>query len=886
MADLEGGAPPPDPTRGGSDQTLPVQLEAEMRTSYLDYAMSVIIGRALPDVRDGLKPVHRRVLYAMHEASNTYNRAYRKSARVVGDVIGKYHPHGDVAVYDTVVRLAQDFSMREPLVDGQGNFGSVDGDPPAAMRYTEVRLTKLSSELLADLDKDTVDFDPNYDDSTSEPSVLPSKFPNLLVNGAEGIAVGMATKVPPHNLREVIDATIRLIEAPDTDIETLMGLIPGPDFPTGGIIAGRDGIRRAYETGRGSIKVRAVADIEDRKRGGEQIVVTELPYQVNKAKLIERIADLVGEKRIEGISDVRDESDRHGMRIVIELKRDAIAQVTLNQLFSHTALESSYGINMLAVVNGQPQVCTLTDCLLAFIEHRREVVTRRTLFELAEAERRFHNVVGLLIALDNIDRVIQIIRSSRETPEAKQRLMDERFPGLGNLAKLVEAGDPQIQKGLDQGWVQLTARQAQAILELRLQRLTGLEADKMRDEANELQVLMAGLREILADDGRLMQVIVDELSEIRENYGDGRRSTITGELGVYTDEDLIAEEDMVVTLSHNGYVKRTSPSEYRAQRRGGRGVAGTDTKAEDFVERMFTASTHAYLLVFTNLGQVYWIKVHELPHASRTARGKPLVNLIPLSKGEKVNAILPVREFEENFYVMTCSRAGTVKRTPLTDYSRPRANGIIGAGIAEGDELMAAVLTGEDDDILLGTKCGMAIRFKANDVRSMGRPSVGVRGIRLDEGDEVVGMTVPQDEATILAVTEHGYGKRTPIDEFRVQGRGGRGIILIKTSQRNGDVVGVRQLTDSDHVMIISGRGVIIRMGAEGISVLGRNTQGVRLVRVDEEDTVQAVCDLADDDDDDDEGEGEGAAETSSESVDTVDAAESASDDAGSDADR
>ena len=846
---------PPDESNGGNGsgggELMPIQLEDEMRTSYLDYAMSVIIGRALPDVRDGLKPVHRRVLYAMNEASNYYNRPYVKSARVVGEVIGKYHPHGDQAAYDTVVRLAQEFSMREPLIDGQGNFGSIDGDSAAAMRYTEVRLTRLAGEMLADLDKDTVDTQPNYDDKLREPVVLPTKFPNLLVNGAQGIAVGMATNIPPHNLRETIDGCIAVIEDPDIDLDALMRIIPGPDFPTGGIISGRDGIRRAYETGRGSIKVRAVAEIEERKKGGFQIVVTELPYQVNKAKLIVRIAELVGEKRIEGISDVRDESDRRGLRVVVELKRDAVPQVTLNQLFTHTTLEITFGVNMLAIAYGQPQICSLKDCLSFFIEHRREVVTRRTAYELAEAEKRFHINIGLLIALDNIDRVIQIIRSSADPAEARERLIAEPFPKLGNLEKLVDAEYEQISKALEDGSVHLTERQAQAILDLRLHRLTGLEADKIRADTLEILSLMVKLRLILADDAELMRVIVGELKELRDAFGNDRRTEITGEIGVYTDEDLIAEEEMVVTFSHSGYVKRTPTTEYRAQKRGGRGVAGTDTKAEDFVEQLFTASTHAYLLVFTNLGKVYWVKVHALPLGGRTARGKPMVNIVQMAEDEKTTAILPVREFEGEYFVVTCSRRGTIKKTPLREYSRPRATGIIGAGIADGDEIISAHLATDEQDILIGTRKGMAIRFKASDVRSMGRPSVGVRGVRLDADDEAVGMTVLDSGSAILAVTEKGYGKRTRTEEYRVQQRGGRGIILIKTGARNGRVIGVRQVVEDDHIMLITNRGVIIRMVARDISVLGRNTQGVRLVRVTKEDFVQAVCHLADADDED-----------------------------------
>jgi DNA gyrase subunit A len=830
---------------GGAESILPVNLEEEMRTSYLDYAMSVIIGRALPDVRDGLKPVHRRVLYAMNEASNFYNRPYKKAARMVGDIMGKYHPHGDAAIYDTIVRMAQPFSLRALLVDGQGNFGSVDGDPPAAMRYTEVRLTRLAGEMLADLDKDTVDFVPNYDESTQEPVVLPSKFPNLLVNGAQGIAVGMATSIPPHNLAEVINASIAMIKKPDISLDELLHIVPGPDFPTGGIICGRDGIKRGYDTGRGALKVRAVVDTEERKRGGTQIVVTELPYQVNKAKLIERIAELVGEKKIEGISDVRDESDRSGMRIVIELKRDAVPQVTLNQLWANTALESSFSINMLAIVHGQPRICSLREFFSHFIEHRREVVTRRTAFELVEAEKKFHVVVGLLVALDNIDRVIELIRGSKDPDGARGKLIAEPFKQLGNLAKLVDAEDEQVRAAIDKGVVHLTERQAQAILELRLQRLTALESDRLREEAQSLREEMKRLREILGDDAVLMQVIIDELTEIREMYSDKRRTQIQGEVGVYTDEDLIAEEEMVVTFSHAGYVKRTPTSEYRAQRRGGRGVTGTDIKEEDFVEHLFIASTHAYLLVFTNLGKVYWLKVHEVPSGARAARGKPLVNLVQLTPGEKLSAIVPVREWSDNTFVITASKMGTVKKTALSEYSRPRATGIIGAGIAESDEIIAAQLTTDENDILLGTKNGMAIRFRASDVRAMGRPSVGVRGIRLDQGDEVKGMAVLDSGATILSVTAHGYGKRTRTEEYRPQQRGGRGIILIKTGERNGEVVGVRQVVDDNHIMVITSRGVVIRMLCNDISIMGRNTQGVRLVKVDGDDRVSALCNLA-----------------------------------------
>jgi len=849
--------PPGDADGSGEDPNnhLPVQLGDEMRNSYLDYAMSVIVGRALPDVRDGLKPVHRRILYAMEQLGNHHNKAFKKSARTVGDVIGKYHPHGDSAVYDALVRMAQDFSLREPLVDGQGNFGSVDGDPPAAMRYTEARLTKLAEELLSDLEKDTVDFEPNYDDSQLEPTVLPTRVPNLLVNGGQGIAVGMATSIPPHNLQEAIDACIAIIRDPNIELEELMRIIPGPDFPTGGIICGRDGIRRGYQTGRGSVVVRAVTDVEPRKRGGEQIVVTELPYQVNKARLIERIASLVGDKKIDGISDVRDESDREGMRIVIELKRDAVAQVTLNQLWSHTPMQSNFGMNMLAIVDGQPRTLAIKDALTHFVEHRREVVTRRSIFELNQAEQKFHIVLGLLAALDNIDRVIEIIRAAKDSPEAKRNLVAEKFPNLGNLEALIESEDKQITEAVAQGFVNLSEKQAQAILELRLHRLTGLERDKLGDEARGLRDTVARLREILGDENVLLELIVGELEEIRDNFGNPRRTQITGQVGVYTDEDLIVEEEMVVTVSHAGYVKRTPVTEYRAQKRGGKGVAGAKTKSEDFVEELFVASTHAYLLVFTNVGKVYWVKVHSLPLGGRTATGKPMVNFLPLGPDEKMSAILPVREFDDDRFVITVSRNGTVKKSSLSDYSRPRANGIIGAGIAEDDELIAAKVCGDDNDILIGTSKGMAIRFKASDVRAMGRPSVGVRGIRLDADDKVVGMTVLQAGAAVLTVTSNGYGKRTKTEEYRVQQRGGRGIILIKAGGRNGDVVGVKQVFDEDHIMIITDAGTIIRMRCSGIPVLGRNTMGVRMVRVGDEERVQGFANLAEEEDDSESAE-------------------------------
>jgi len=806
-------------------------------------------------VRDGLKPVHRRILYAMNELGNHYNRAYKKSARTVGDVIGKYHPHGDASVYDAMVRMAQLFSMRAPLIDGQGNFGSVDGDPPAAMRYTEARLSKLAAELLNDLDKDTVDFGPNYDDQTTEPLLMPAAFPNLLVNGSQGIAVGMATSIPPHNLREIIDATIAIMRDPNVDTDELLRIVPGPDFPTGGIICGRDGIKRAYETGRGIIKVRAVAEIEIRKKDFEQIAITELPYQVNKARLITHIAELVGEKKIEGISDVRDESDRHGMRIVIELKRDVIAQVTLNQLWTQTALESSFGINMLAIVDGQPKVCSLKDVLVAFIDHRREVVTRRTLFELKQAEEKFHVLLGLLAALDNIDRVIEIIRAAKDPEEAHMKLCAEKFPHLGNLARLVDAQDEQITNAIAQGFVHLTERQAKAILELRLQRLTGLEREKLQAEAEGLKIEMARLRKILNDDAELMRVIVTDLERIRDEFSDPRRTQITGEVGVYTDEDLIEEEEMVVTVSHAGYVKRTSTTEYRAQRRGGKGSAGVTTKEEDWVEDLFVASTHDYLLVFTSIGKVHWVKVHELPLGNRTAKGRPLVNVIQIGPGERVSAIVSVREFSEDRFVITASKMGTVKKSALSEYSRPRPQGNIGAGIDEGDVIIAAQIVSDADDVLLATRRGMAIRFKTSSIRKLGRPSVGVRGIRLDDGDECIGMSVltpgvAAADDKVLTVTSLGYGKRTMVEAYRIQGRGGRGTKLTKLNDKTGDVVASRQIREDSHIMLITDAGTLIRMRSADIPTLGRSTQGVRLVRVTGDERVQALANLAESDDD------------------------------------
>ena len=812
---------------------MPVNIEDEMRKSYMDYAMSVIVGRALPDVRDGLKPVHRRVLFAMSELSNDWNKPYKKSARVVGDVIGKYHPHGDSAVYDTIVRMAQDFSLRHMLVDGQGNFGSVDGDSAAAMRYTEIRLAKIAHEMIADIDKETVDFGPNYDDSLQEPLVLPCKFPNLLVNGSEGIAVGMATKIPPHNLGEVIDALIAVIDNPALDFDDLLRLVPGPDFPTGGFILGRDGIREAYASGRGIIQTRARALVEkDRRTGRESIIVNEIPYQVNKAKLIEKIAELVKEKKIEGISDLRDESDRDGMRIVIELKKESIPEVILNQLYKMTQMQSSFGIIMLAIVNGQPRVLALREVLDRFIEHRKEIITRRCIFELKKAEARAHILEGLKIALENLDEVIQIIKSSTNPAEAKERLMT-RF-GFSTL-------------------------QAQAILDMRLHRLTGLERDKIIAEYNEILALIQRLKEILASEVEILSIIKQELIEIKERFANPRRTEIIAKTGDLSLEDLIVEEDMVVTVSHTGYIKRNAVSLYRAQRRGGKGKTGMRPKEEDFVEHLFIASTHAYILVFTDLGKVYWLKVHEIPQGGRATRGKAIVNLLQLSSEENVTSILPVKEFVEDKYIVTATRNGVVKKTELMAYSNPRAGGIIALTIDEGDRLVSTRLTDGTMDILLASSHGKSIRFPEKDVRSMGRTSRGVRGMMLEAGDSIIGMEVVTDAtaATLVTVTENGYGKRTDLDEYRVQSRGGKGIITIKTTERNGQVVDIKLVNDESDLMFITDRGKVLRTGVSMLSIIGRNTQGVRLMVLESGERIVAVARLAEKDEENGDSEAE-----------------------------
>ncbi len=858
MADDTIDTPAAPPDDRGAGTLIPVNIEDEMRQSYLDYSMSVIVGRALPDVRDGLKPVHRRILYAMNDLGNYHNRAYKKSARVVGDVIGKYHPHGDTAVYDAMVRLAQPWSMRYMLVDGQGNFGSVDGDSPAAMRYTEVRMDRLAEEMLADIDKETVDFGPNYDDSTVEPRVLPCRFPNLLVNGSSGIAVGMTTNIPPHNMGEVVDATIHLIDHPKVTVPELMQFIPGPDFPTQGLILGREGIRRAYETGRGQITLRARADVEvAKKTERESIVVTEIPYQVNKARLIEKIADLVREKRLEGVSDIRDESDRQGMRIVVELKRDANSAVVLNNLFSLTPMQTTFGIVMLAIDGGTPRTLSLKEVLERFVAHRRDVVTRRSRYELRKAEERLHIVEGLLVAQDLIDHVITIIRRSRDVEEARWGLKNilspalyehERFTELPriDLAKARAQMDALVARarsevptyqGLSHDYAGggFSEAQAKEILAMRLQRLTGMEREELFQELVQLLKDIARLRDILGNESSLLDVIKAELKEIRERYADKRVTELTGAAEDITSEDLIAEETMVVTLSHTGYVKRSPASEYRAQRRGGRGKTGATMKEDDVVTDIFVASTHAYLMPITTKGKLYWLKVHQIPQASRTARGKAIVNLVQFQEDEKLAAVLTTKEFSESEFVFFATRKGVVKKTDLSAFSNVRTNGIIALGIEEGDALVGVKITDGSKDVLLSTASGMSIRFPESEVRSMGRNAFGVKGITLEEGDEVVGLEIVEPGTTILTVTENGYGKRTEEPEYRAQGRGGKGIIDIKTTERNGKVAAVAQVKDEDEVMVVTNGGMLIRMKAKEISVIGRNTQGVRVISLESE---------------------------------------------------
>ena len=798
-----------------------VAIEDEMRTSYLDYAMSVIVGRALPDVRDGLKPVHRRILHGMNEMGLAPNRAYRKSAKIVGEIMGNYHPHGDTAIYDTLVRMAQDFNMRYLLVDGQGNYGSVDGDPPAAMRYTEARLTKLAEEMLADIDKDTVDFGPNYDESRFEPRVLPAKVPNLLVNGAGGIAVGYATNIPTHNLREVVAALMILIDNPDAGPEQLMKVIPGPDFPTAGYIYGTQGIKDAYLTGRGLLTLRAKVVVEtDERTDRERILVTEIPYQVNKAKLIEKIAELIQDRRIEGIADLRDESDRDGMRIVIELKKGEIPLVLINQLYKHTPMQSTFGVIMLALVHNRPELLTLKEILAHFIEHRREVIARRTAYELRKAEERAHILEGLKIALSHLDVVIALIKRSRSPEEARGALMRE---------------------------FRLSEIQANAILDMKLQRLTQLEREKLTQEYEEVIKRIAYLKSVLESEALVRQIIKDELIALKDAYQDERRTQIIPEEAEINIEDLIAQEEVVVTISHAGYIKRNPVSLYRAQRRGGKGKIGMGIKEEDFVETVFTASTHDYLLFFTDAGKVFWLKVHEIPEAGRAAKGKAMVNLLALGGDEKVTATLPVKEFRDDRYVVMATRRGTIKKTELSAYANPRQGGIIALTLDEGDKLIGVEITDGQRQILLGTRQGIVIRFKEEDVRPMGRTAHGVRGISLDEGNEVIGMETitPDSTAAILTVTEHGYGKRTPATQYRIQGRAGRGIISVKVTDKNGPAVAFLQVRDDDEIMVMTAEGKILRTRVDDVREISRNAQGVRLIDMDDADRVIGVAKLA-----------------------------------------
>jgi len=819
-------------------EVLPVNLEDEMRQSYLDYAMSVIVGRALPDVRDGLKPVHRRVLFAMSELGNDWNKAYKKSARVVGDVIGKYHPHGDTAVYDTIVRMAQPFSLRYMLVDGQGNFGSVDGDSPAAMRYTEVRMARIAHELLADLDKETVDFVANYDESEHEPAVFPARLPNLLVNGSAGIAVGMATNIPPHNLNEVINACLALIDQPELTVKDLMEHVPGPDFPTAGIINGVRGIHEAYHTGRGRVHIRARSHIEGEDGPKQSIIVTELPYQVNKARLLGKIAELVKEKKIEGISQLRDESDKDGMRMVIELKRGEVAEVILNNLYQQTQLQSVFGINMVALVDNQPRLLNLKQVLEAFVRHRREVVTRRTVYELRKARERAHILEGLAVALANIDEVIALIKASKSRAEARAELVRREWqPGI--VSELLqrsgsEASRPdglEAQFGYHDDVYLLSETQAQAILDLRLHQLTGLEQGKIVDEYKEVIERIDELLEILNNPDRLMQVIRDELLEVREQFGDKRRTEILIDQLDLSMEDLVTEEDVVVTLSHSGYAKSQPLSDYRAQRRGGRGKSATKVKEEDFIDKLFVASTHDTILCFSSCGKAYWLKVYQLPQAGRMARGKPIVNLLPLEEGERINAVLPIREYTDDLFIFMATAQGTVKKTPLSDFSNPRSNGIIAVDLRADDYLVNVDITDGSRDVMLFSNAGKAIRFKETDVRAMGRTACGVRGIRLTGNQKVIALIIV-DEGGVLMATENGYGKRTLVSDYPAHGRGGQGVISIQGSGRNGDVVGAVLVQDEDEIMLISNAGTLVRTRVNEISTMGRNTQGVRLINL------------------------------------------------------
>ena len=821
-----------------NSQVREINISQEMRSSFLDYAMSVIVSRALPDVRDGLKPVHRRILYAMHDLGMHSDKPYKKSARIVGDVIGKYHPHGDSAVYETMVRMAQNFNYRYPLVDGHGNFGSVDGDSAAAMRYTESRMSKISMELLRDINKDTIDYQDNYDGEEREPVVLPARFPNLLVNGTTGIAVGMATNIPPHQLGEVIDGVLAVSHDPEISVQELMDIIPGPDFPTGGLILGRSGIRKAYETGRGSITIRAKVEIEQRSNGKETIIVNEIPYQVNKARLIEKIAELARDKKIDGITDLRDESDRRGMRIVMEVRRDANANVILNNLYKHTALQTTFGINTLALVGGQPKVLNIKQCLVYYLEHQKVVIRRRTEFELRKAEARAHILEGLRIALDHLDEVINLIRSSQTAEIAREGLMTN---------------------------FSLSEKQAQAILDMRLQRLTGLEREKIEDEYQSLVNLIAELKAILADDEKVLEIIREELTEIKERFNDKRRTEIvTAGLENIEDEDLIPRENVVITLTHNGYVKRLPVSTYRAQKRGGRGIQGMGTNDDDFVEHLITTSTHDTILFFTNKGKVYRSKGYEIPEFNRTAKGIPIINLLGIEKGEWVNAIIPVEEFVDNWFLFFTTKEGISKRSPLTSFANIRNNGLIALNLREGDELISVRLTDGSKEIIIGTKKGMLIRFPETDVRTMGRTATGVKGITLGSDDEVVGMEVLEENSEILIVTKNGYGKRTPAAEYRIQGRGGKGIKTANVTDKNGDLVSMKAVTGEEDLMLITTAGVLIRMGVDGISTMGRSTIGVKLISIRENENefvatvakVEKEEEKADDSEESDEIEG------------------------------
>ncbi|WP_300436262.1 DNA gyrase subunit A [Zoogloea sp.] len=831
-------------------ETIPISLEDEMRHAYLDYAMSVIVGRALPDVRDGLKPVHRRVLFAMHELGNDWNKAYKKSARIVGDVIGKYHPHGDQSVYDTIVRMAQDFSLRYMLVDGQGNFGSVDGDSAAAMRYTEIRMAKIGHELLADIEKETVDFGPNYDGSEKEPLVLPARIPNLLINGSGGIAVGMATNIPPHNLTEVVDACLRLLQEPDVSIDELIKIVPAPDFPTAALIYGLSGVQEGYRTGRGRVVMRARTHFEDIGKGDRQaIIVDELPYQVNKKTLIEKIAELVNEKKIEGISDIRDESDKSGMRMVLELKRNEMPDVVLNNLFKQTQLQDTFGMNMVALVDGRPRLLNLRQMLDCFLAHRREVVTRRTVFELRKARERGHILEGLAVALSNVDEIIALIKAAPTPPEAKRGLMARQWRSALVEEMLSRAVADSYRPdglapefGLSAQGYRLSDAQAQAILELRLQRLTGLEQDKIVAEYREVMDVIADLLDILARPERITAIIGDELALIKQQFGDPRRSEVVMNTADINIEDLITPQDMVVTLSHTGYFKRQPLTDYRAQKRGGRGKQAAAVKDDDFVDQLFVANTHDHILCFSNRGRLYWLKVYEVPEGTRNSRGRPIVNLFPLLEGEKITAVLPVKEFDEGHFVFMATAQGTVKKTPLTDFSNPRKAGIIAVGLDDGDYLVGVAITDGQHDVMMFSDAGKAVRFSENDVRPMGRQARGVRGMMLEDGQTVIAMLVASDEEqSVLTATQNGFGKRTPIAEYTRHGRGTKGMIAIQTSDRNGKVVAATLVTEKDQIMLITTGGVLVRTRVSEIREMGRATQGVTLISVDEGSVLSGV---------------------------------------------